>query len=345
MGGTIPPEISLLRESFESLILTRQLQLKGAIPTEVGMLTKLTELRLLTTNILGTIPTELGLLQSLGMLWITDCHLSGRIPSEVGILGSLSTLVLSMPDLTGSVPSELFQLSGLECVLIDRCYGLNMEYVLQDAIWKMQQLEDLTLRSRILGNKISIPTEIGTMIELTSLRVVDWNLHSTIPNQVGKLEKLVSNQISGTVPPALLELTNLVHLDLGYNQLEGTLSPDFFSQLTKLEVLVINGNHFSGSIPTEVGRLSSLWKLELQNTSVSGTLPTELLLLKGLASLVVTNTSLSGSIPESLWDKMYQKEIKCYGHPPCKSLSVKTNKTVCHGTSLCGCDCGPCQTN
>ncbi|CAB9531540.1 Leucine rich repeat N-terminal domain [Seminavis robusta] len=95
-----------------------------------------------------------------------------------------------------------------------------MEYVLQDAIWKMQQLEDLTLRSRILGNKISIPTEIGTMIELTSLRVVDWNLHSTIPNQVGKLEKLTSlslhgNAVSGTVPPALLELTNLVHLDLG----------------------------------------------------------------------------------------------------------------------------------
>ena len=128
---------------------------------------------------------------------------------------------------------------------------------------------------------------------------------------------------------------------LGSNKFQGTLPHDLFSRLTNLKYLHVNNNDFSGSLPTEVGLLSSLMSLELQNSNLSGSLPSELLLLENMTSLVVRNTSFSGSIPESLCDRMYEKELNCLVAPKCKLVGKKTNSTVCHQTDLCGCDCGP----
>ncbi|CAB9513348.1 LRR receptor-like serine threonine-protein kinase [Seminavis robusta] len=352
MEGTIPPEISLLGQSLESFELNRQLSIRGTIPTEFGLLIKLTKLVLSSTNVVGTLPTELGLLQRLERLQITNCHLSGQIPSEVGNLDNLSAVLLVMADLTGSVPSEVLQLPGLVALSIDQCPGLNTESILHDAIANLQRLEWLVLSNRTLGIGVPIPSEIGMLTELKLLGLVNWNIHGTIPSQLGKLGDVLTsldlrgNSISGSLPHALWELTNLVGLHLGSNMLDGTLPHDLFSKLTKLTRLCIKNNNFSGLIPPEVGLLSSLKQLELQNTNLAGTLPAELLVLENLTSVVLQNTSLWGSIPGEMCDKLHQLEMKCIvGGPTCQVLQVKTNTTVCHGTSLCGCDCAPCPGN
>ncbi|CAB9508487.1 Leucine Rich Repeat [Seminavis robusta] len=323
MDGTLPPEISLLGKSLQSIEVNRQLQLKGTIPTEFGLLTKLTQLLLTITNIGGSFPTEFGQLQSLQVLHLVGTPIHGHIPSEIGRLRNLSTFAVATADITGSVP---------------------------EVVSNAMHLRSLKLSSRRSGTVMSIPSEIGNLTELKRLDLADWNLHGTIPDQLGKLEKLTSlalsgNSVSGTIPPALLGLKNLGHLYFRFNQLQGTLPPALFSKLSHLRFIFINDNMFSGNVPTEVGQLSDLRTLELQNTNISGILPTEILMLENLTSLVVTDTSLSGSIPEQLCDRMYQQEMKCFGHPQCKVLRMKTNTTVCHGTSLCGCDCGACKLN
>ncbi|CAB9511995.1 Leucine Rich Repeat [Seminavis robusta] len=350
MEGTIPPEISLLGKSLQSFKVHQQLQLRGTIPTEFGLLTKLTGLVLSVTNIDGSFPSEFGQLQSLQELHLILTSNQGQIPSEIGRLSNLSTFAVVRTDLTGSVPGELYKLPGLQSLTIQECPRLETEYILQEVIQTAKKLRSLMLSSQSSGTVMSIPSEIGKLTELERLHLIDWTNQGTIPSELGQLTKLTSlympgNSISGILPHEVFELTELINLNVGSNQLQGTLPPVLFSKLSQLKFISINDNMFSGTVPTELGQLSGLRKLEVQNTSLSGTLPTEILMLEQLTCLVVTETSLSGSIPEELCDRMYQQEIKCYGPPPCKVLRMNTSITACHGTSLCGCDCGPCKPN
>ena len=58
-------------------------------------------------------------------------------------------------------------------------------------------------------------------------------------------------------------MTQLTYLNLGFNaQLHGPL-PRELIQLTQLKTLMLKGNFLSGTIPTELGRLTSLYELRL----------------------------------------------------------------------------------
>ncbi|CAB9498913.1 STYKc [Seminavis robusta] len=86
------------------------------------------------------------------------------------------------------------------------------------------------------------------------------------------------------------------------NRLKGSLPPELFL-LTKLEVLGLTENReLTGSIPTEIGRLSALKFLFLDDVDCSGTLPSEIGLLKELRLLSLDhNLGLSSSIPSEIF--------------------------------------------
>ncbi|CAB9501764.1 LRR receptor-like serine threonine-protein kinase At4g08850 [Seminavis robusta] len=348
MEGTIPPEISFLGKSLQHLILSRQQQLRGSIPTELGELTQLTELELGATGISGTIPRELGLLMNLGQLSLSGNNLLGSLPSELGKLYNLTIFRLSEAELTGSLPTEFYQWHKLEILDVFECPKLNTEFVLSEIAENFQQLRLITLVQRASGDKMPIPSHLGKLPNLTFLSLNRWNISGTIPSTFVDLVllhtlDLENNTISGTFPQLLFKLTNMVHLFLGSNNLEGKLPLSLFSHLTQLRQLSLRDNQFSGTVPTEVGLLSSLKKLEIQNTNLSGTLPTELLQLENLTSLVVTNTSLWGSIPEKLCGKMHQQTMSgIFGGV---WVQQKSETPVCQGTLLCGCDCDPCPAD
>ncbi|CAB9520775.1 LRR receptor-like serine threonine-protein kinase [Seminavis robusta] len=345
MEGTLPPEISILGNSLQLLAMNWQLELTGNIPSEVGLLTKLTELGLTTTKLSGSLPTELGLLQTLNGFMISGMF-SGTIPAELGNLGNLTDFSLQQTNLTGTFPNNFFKICGLETFFVDDCPGLDTESVPELVARGMPKLRLFALSNRVLGEEIHIPTELGILSELEFLQLSDWYLNGTIPDELGKLTKLSlldlsKNGISGNFPSFLSKFDNLGYLNIHANHFEGKLPPHLIAQLPKLQKLYISENQFFGSIPTEVGLVSSLKKLEMQNTNLSGTLPSELLALENLTSLVVANTSLSGSIPEQLCGKMYQQELKCFGEH-CYN-QVQHENLICQGTCLCGCDCDLCQ--
>ena len=82
-------------------------RLSGAIPAELGNLSKLTELNLYGNHLSGEIPAELGNLSKLTRLWLRNNHLSGAIPAELGNLSKLTKLNLGRNQLSGRVPEGL----------------------------------------------------------------------------------------------------------------------------------------------------------------------------------------------------------------------------------------------
>jgi Leucine-rich repeat (LRR) protein len=83
------------------------------------------------------------------------------------------------------------------------------------------------------------------------------------------------------------------------NGLVGTI-PTEIGDLTSLVTLVLSDNKLSGSIPTQLQNLTSLATLNLDRNMLSGSIPPELGNLTNLTSLDLSLNLLTGSIPTQL---------------------------------------------
>jgi Leucine-rich repeat (LRR) protein len=136
------------------------------------------------------------------------------------------------------------------------------------------------------------------------IKLFNNNLEGSLPHSLGNLSALSfldlgTNQINNNIPPELGNLTRLFSLSLSNNQLNGSL-PTQLSNLTKLTNLDLTFNQLSGSIPPELGNLVNLQNLYLRSNQLSGTIPPELGNLTNLVYLDLDNNQLSGSIPTKL---------------------------------------------
>lgn len=93
-------------------------KLRGSIPGEIAMLSNLKNILLVQNGIGGAIPTQIGLLSKLQFLSLGKNSFSGFVPSEIGLLANtLQVVNLRMNQLTG-IPVEFWQLSKLENVTL-----------------------------------------------------------------------------------------------------------------------------------------------------------------------------------------------------------------------------------
>ncbi|KAF3542856.1 hypothetical protein DY000_02010061, partial [Brassica cretica] len=84
--------------------------------------------------------------------------------------------------------------------------------------------------------------------------------------------ELYSNNITGTIPEQLGNLTELVSLDLYLNNLSGPI-PKSLGRLQKLRFLRLNNNSLSGEIPRSLTAVLSLQVLDLSNNPLTGDIP------------------------------------------------------------------------
>ena len=107
------------------------------------------------------------------------------------------------------------------------------------------------------------------------------------------------NNLTGTFPNTLVNLTRLKYLDVSANSMTGTI-PTFLSNFNFLETLILSLNQFSGSIPTQLGELSRLIRLDLSYNQLTGAIPGELGYLSRLQYLILNANMLTGEIPSNL---------------------------------------------
>jgi len=118
-----------------------------------------------------------------------------------------------------------------------------------------------------------------------------------------------NNQLSGSIPTQLGNLTKLTFLDLYYNHLTGSI-PTQLGNLTKLTTLYLPGNQLTGSIPSELGNLKNLTFLALYDNELTGSIPPELGNLTNLQYLDLYVNQLSGSIPAELGNLTQLQELE-----------------------------------
>ncbi len=122
---------------------------------------------------------------------------------------------------------------------------------------------------------------------------------------------LWANNLSGTIPPALGNLTGLRTLDLGGNPITGQIPPEL-GNLTGLQILHLACD-LSGQIPAQLGNLTSLRQLNLEANELAGPIPPELGNLTNLETLVLHDNELNGDIPDTLGNlsNLMSLQIQC----------------------------------
>ena len=305
LSGTIPRGLSTLSD-LEVLWLGGN-RLSGEIPAEMGNLSELGMLALDDNELSGTIPAALGRLSNLGLLNLSNNRLSGAIPGELGSLSSLVWLNLQGNSLSGAIPATLGRLPNLEVLDISRNAGLSGP--LPGSFTGLGSLTQL----HVGGTALCAPTDDAFqewlkgisgkhgVVNCSGDRAALEALYNATKgeNWTNKTNWLSNTPIGGWHGVTTDANGRVTSLDLPGNKLTGTI-PSELGRLTNLVQINLQGNQLSGAIPVEVGNMAKLENLALSENQLSGVLPRELGSLSSLKRLMLYSNRFEGAIPSEL---------------------------------------------
>ena len=106
---------------------------------------------------------------------------------------------------------------------------------------------------------------------------------------------------------------HVVKIDLYKNNLVGTI-PSSIGNLTKLWALELGGNSLRGRIPRTIGRCRSLCRVNLPHNQLDGEIPREIRGCRRLEKLILSGNNLVGKIPAELGEMRSLRSFIAYGN-------------------------------
>lgn len=135
---------------------------------------------------------------------------------------------------------------------------------------------------------------------LGTTTVADWYGVTVSGGHVTGID-LSNNEMYGTIPAELEDLSMLKEFSVAFNDLDGGI-PTWLGNMTTLEKLGLGANPLGGEIPSSLGNLVNLTDLMLFGTDVTGSIPSTLGNLDKVINMHLNDNFLSGNIPPQLGD-------------------------------------------
>jgi len=153
------------------------------------------------------------------------------------------------------------------------------------------------LRNDNWGSAMPLDTWYGVTTNATG-RVIDLNLYDYVDPIIGNTGG--SNNLTGTLPDELGDLTALESFGIGLNpNLTGPI-PNTIGNLINLQILFLFGNSLSGQIPDSLGNLINLRDMRMGGNQFSGEIPATFIDLINIERIALSDNQLSGTIPPFL---------------------------------------------
>jgi Leucine-rich repeat (LRR) protein len=325
-------------------------ELTGTLSRAVAQLLRLQTINVKINGLTGTVPKEIGFLPSLLVLDLRSNHFSGTIPStvfaqdglqyvnfggnlmtgtlsdQIGRLYNLTTIDVSSNMMHGTIPTVIGNLSSLLDLFL---YENRFTGTIPESLGQLHALESLEINRNLLTG--TIPRIFSTLPALTILYLSDNHLHGNIPADLGSLVSLQTlygygNALSGPIPTSIAALAHATTIQLHENALTGSIEGLFSpSWQPVLELLQLNSNQLTGTIPDELFALPQLRTLVLGGNCFSGSLPVsacaspelstlsldglrsasgcQRVMLPGLSSAYVLTDKIHGGVPACLFHK------------------------------------------
>lgn len=330
--GLLPPVISNLTQ-LRVLELVNN-QFFGIIPSEFSSLRKLIHLKLSSNNLHGQIPHSFSLLSNLALIFLdannlngtippalfSNCtflnnvdfsqnFLTGKIPAEIGKCPYLWNLNLYNNQFIGEIPASLANSSGILNLDVEN-NSLSGELP-SETISKLNKMWYLHLSYNHMvshDNNTNLEpffTAVANCSGLVELELAAMGLGGRLPSSIGLLSEILDhlllqeNQIIGSIPTEVRNLSTIKILNLTSNRLNGTI-PAEIGELSYLEQLCLSHNLLTGEIPASIGQMSSLGLMDLSNNKLSCQIPKEFGNLSRINYLFLNDNLLSGKIPTTL---------------------------------------------
>lgn len=264
--GTIPETIGELPQ-LEQLNLGRN-RLTGTIPATLGALDNLTHLFLHENGLSGLIPVALGALDRLAVLDLHGNPLTGTLPPALTHLSRLFFLNLSGTRLSGPLNLDvaLWASALNNCKLPEPPAGLCLPAHTPFAAAGLDQVcglpasTDCSICDGTVGEHRAACHALAPVFERTAgtawLRKSGWLAKPAVCQWEGVQCEggipvgltLPANNLVGSLPASLGNLSTLQTLDLSDNQLRGAI-PAAFGNLGPLLAVDLSGNQFAGQVP------------------------------------------------------------------------------------------------
>lgn len=238
-------------------------------------------------------------------------NLKGKLPQELKVLSDLRLIDFSRNGFTGQMPDALF--AGLPLLSFFYLQQNQITGTLPTSIGSMVNLESFQLFKNEIEGTIPAQMDSWTMVKTVALQ--ENKLTGTIP-YLAKLSSieflhLQDNKLSKHVPFEIFRLRNMVELKIGKNMLTGTIPPEIES-CPHLRIIELDSNDFSGALPNIFHDLPELKELHVQNNRFSGLIPESLHDLTGLERLVLDSNQFTGTIPVDFADMISLQEFRAY---------------------------------
>lgn len=281
-----------------SIITLPNNNLWGELPSEIGQLMELIEIFLDSNNLFGDIPEALYNIPTLENIILSNNYIEGALSDNICQLNNLNEIRVHNNQLGGEIPSCLENFTNLLVINLSNnnfsgCYPDNwLTYCNNDQInfdgniCLRDWTEYCNSNGDCSGNTFGEHPDFAPLMAFyNETNGTNWTNNdnwgtcdpctwygvSCRGNRVTDLV-LDNNNLSGTIPAEIAQLTQMFYIVLSNNNLSGTF-PDIFNSWHQLHDIRITNNNFEGPLPYSLGFRTTLRVAEFYNNNFSGCFP------------------------------------------------------------------------